>query len=128
MQDIQALEEDLNRTTTLQYRSPEMLDVWARKHVGLPADVWALGVFLYKLCYYTTPFEPHGVLAIQNVNYSFPRMPAYSNSIKDLIGAKAGKHILSVASTDLVYPQRVCCKGMQTEDRQWTRYSSECIN
>lgn len=86
MAEIQALEQDLNRTTTLQYRAPEMLDVWARKHVGLPADIWALGIFLYKLCYYTTPFEPHGVMAIQNVNYSFPRYPAYSEAIKDLIG------------------------------------------
>lgn len=105
MPEIQALENDLNRTTTLQYRSPEMLDVWARKHVGLPADIWALGVFLYKLCYYTTPFEPHGVLAIQNVTYSFPPYPAYSSAIKDLIGKLPRIHRWALgAATDMVVP------------------------
>ena len=84
--EIQALEADLNRTTTLQYRAPEMCDVWARKPIGLPADVWALGVFLYKLCYYTTPFEEHGILAIQHVQYKFPSYPAYSPAIRELIG------------------------------------------
>lgn len=37
MQEIQALEAELNKTTTLQYRAPEMCDVWSRKEVGLPA-------------------------------------------------------------------------------------------
>jgi serine/threonine protein kinase len=37
MQEIQALEADLNKNTTLQYRAPEMCDVWARKEVGLAA-------------------------------------------------------------------------------------------
>lgn len=32
-------------------------------------DIWALGVFLYKLCYYTTPFEEAGPLAIINAQY-----------------------------------------------------------
>lgn len=31
--EIQALEADLNKHTTLQYRSPEMVDVWNRKGV-----------------------------------------------------------------------------------------------
>ncbi|KAI7945091.1 hypothetical protein MJO28_010786 [Puccinia striiformis f. sp. tritici] len=50
------------------------------------AHIWALGVFLYKLCYYTTPFEAHGPLAIMNVQYQIPSYPAYSNSVKYLIG------------------------------------------
>lgn len=29
--DIQAMEADINRTTTLQYRAPELVDVWSRK-------------------------------------------------------------------------------------------------
>jgi AP2-associated kinase len=103
------LEADLNKHTTLQYRAPEMCDVWSRKGVGLAAgmklhtqlffnflvltflffcsDVWALGVLLYKLCYYTTPFESHGVLAIQNVRYTIPPFPAYSDNIKQLFGS-----------------------------------------
>jgi hypothetical protein len=44
-------------------------------------------VFLYKLCYYTTPFEEQGPLAILSAQYKIPPYPAYSNSIKQLIGA-----------------------------------------
>ncbi len=54
--------------------------------VGLPADVWALGVLLYKLCYYTTPFEEHGPLAIVNAKYTFPAFPLYSPPLQHLIG------------------------------------------
>jgi len=49
-------------------------------------DVWALGVLLYKLCYYTTPFEEHGTLAIVNAKYTFPQYPVYSPRIQHLIG------------------------------------------
>ncbi|KAI7948866.1 hypothetical protein MJO29_010531 [Puccinia striiformis f. sp. tritici] len=84
--EIVALEADLNKHTTLQYRAPEMVDVWSRRGVTEKADIWALGVFLYKLCYYTTPFEAHGPLAIMNVQYQIPSYPAYSNSVKYLIG------------------------------------------
>lgn len=49
-------------------------------------DVWALGVLLYKLCYYTTPFEEHGPLAILNVSYRTPPYPVYSGQMNGLIG------------------------------------------
>jgi AP2-associated kinase len=49
-------------------------------------DVWALGVLLYKLCYYTTPFEEHGPLAIVNAKYTFPSFPVYSPPLQHLIG------------------------------------------
>lgn len=32
-------------------------------------DIWALGVLLYKLCYYTTPFEESGPLGILNAQH-----------------------------------------------------------
>lgn len=93
---------DLNRHTTLQYRSPEMVEPMLGLPVGLPSgectswsmrscgltrlDVWALGCLLYKLCYYTTPFEEHGPLAIVNAKYTFPPMPQYSPRLQHLIG------------------------------------------
>lgn len=52
----------------------------------LSSDVWALGVLLYKLCYYTTPFEEHGPLAILNVHYKIPPYPVYSQNMINLIG------------------------------------------
>lgn len=48
-------------------------------------DVWALGVLLYKLCYYTTPFEEHGPLAILNVQYRIPPYPVYSQGMIGMI-------------------------------------------
>lgn len=86
-QEIRILEADLNRHTTLQYRAPEMVDVFSRRPVDEKSDVWALGVLLYKLCYYTTPFEEHGPLAILNVQYRIPPYPVYSPQMNALIGA-----------------------------------------
>jgi AP2-associated kinase len=86
MQEIRALEADLNRHTTLQYRAPEMVDVYSKRPVNEKSDVWALGVLLYKLCYYTTPFEEHGPLAILNVQYRIPPYPVYSQDMNHLIG------------------------------------------
>ncbi|WWD01252.1 hypothetical protein V866_008194 [Kwoniella sp. B9012] len=85
--EADALAMDLNKHTTLQYRSPEMVEPMLGLPVGLPSDVWALGCLLYKLCYYTTPFEEHGPLAIVNAKYTFPPVPAYSPRIQHLIAS-----------------------------------------
>ena len=85
-QEIRAVEADLNRHTTLQYRAPEMVDPYLRRPIDEKSDVWALGVLLYKLCYYTTPFEEHGPLAILNVQYKIPPYPVYSAQMNSLIG------------------------------------------
>ncbi|KAI0725929.1 hypothetical protein C8Q72DRAFT_961172 [Fomitopsis betulina] len=83
---------DLNRHTTLQYRAPEMVDVYLRRPVDEKSDVWALGVLLYKLCYYTTPFEEHGPLAILNVQYKIPPYPVYSQQMNTLIASMLREH------------------------------------
>ncbi|WVQ71712.1 hypothetical protein IAR50_001253 [Cryptococcus sp. DSM 104548] len=85
--EADALAMDLNKNTTLQYRSPEMVEPMLGLPVGLPSDVWALGCLLYKLCYYTTPFEEHGPLAIVNAKYTFPPMPQYSPRLQHLIAS-----------------------------------------
>ncbi|KZV96962.1 hypothetical protein EXIGLDRAFT_670609 [Exidia glandulosa HHB12029] len=87
LQEIQALGADLDRHTTLQYRAPEMIDPNLRRPIDEKSDVWALGVLLYKLCYYTTPFEEHGPLAILNVQYTTPPYPVYSPQMNQLIGS-----------------------------------------
>ncbi|KAF9167758.1 hypothetical protein BGX21_005868 [Mortierella sp. AD011] len=78
VKDIQLLEEEINNHTTLQYRAPEMLDLYMKKGIDEKIDIWALGVLLYKLCYYTTPFEEQGQLAILNVRYTIPDHPVFS--------------------------------------------------
>ncbi|CDO73405.1 hypothetical protein BN946_scf185013.g39 [Trametes cinnabarina] len=91
-QELRMLEADLNRHTTLQYRAPEMIDVHLRRPIDEKSDVWALGVLLYKLCYYTTPFEEHGPLAILNVQYKIPPYPVYSSQMNALIASMLKEH------------------------------------
>ncbi len=67
-----------------------MVDVYRRLPIDEKSDIWALGVFLYKLCYYTTPFEDKGTLAILNATFTFPALPSYSTKIKNLIGFLRG--------------------------------------
>ncbi|GAB7358041.1 hypothetical protein MBLNU230_g0204t2 [Neophaeotheca triangularis] len=79
------IEEDVQKHTTMQYRSPEMIDVWRKQPINEKADIWALGVLLYKLCYYTTPFEEVGQMAILNASFRFPNHPSFSDKLKKLI-------------------------------------------
>lgn len=81
------IEDDINRHTTLQYRSPEMIDVYRKQPIDEKADIWALGVFLYKLCYYTTPFEDVGQMAILNARFKFPAYPRFSDQLKLMIAS-----------------------------------------
>lgn len=73
--------------------------------------MWALGVLLYKLCYYTTPFEEHGTLAIVNAKYTFPQYPVYSPRMQHLIGTstlfgRCGEVLTSSASMLVDHPSR----------------------
>ncbi|QPG74245.1 hypothetical protein FOA43_001570 [Brettanomyces nanus] len=79
------LQNELMHQTTPQYRSPEMIDLYSGLPVDEKSDIWALGVFLYKLCYYTTPFETAGELAILHAAYAFPVKPDFSVDLKRLI-------------------------------------------
>jgi serine/threonine protein kinase len=82
---MQMLEDDIQRHTTLQYRAPEMIDVYQKKPINEKADIWAMGVLLYKLCFYTTPFEEQGQLAILNARFTIPTSPTFSNGLCQLI-------------------------------------------
>lgn len=84
-QELEYVKHDILRNTTAQYRSPEMLDLSRAFPVDEKSDVWALGVFLYKICYYTTPFEKTGESAILEARFQFPAYPIYNDRIKNLI-------------------------------------------
>ncbi|KAJ2608810.1 Ark- serine/threonine protein kinase [Coemansia sp. RSA 1365] len=79
--EIVAMEEEIQRMTTLEYRAPEMIDLYLRRGITEKVDIWALGVLLYKLCYFKTPFDNASPLAILNAEYSTPSMPAYSKQL-----------------------------------------------
>ncbi|KAJ2081843.1 Ark- serine/threonine protein kinase [Coemansia sp. RSA 988] len=79
--EIVAMEEEIQCMTTLEYRAPEMIDLYLRRGITEKADIWALGVLLYKLCYFKTPFDNASPLAILNAEYSTPSTPAYSKQL-----------------------------------------------
>lgn len=83
--DCLEIEEDIQKNTTLQYRSPEMVDVYQNRPINEKSDIWALGVLLYKMCFYTTPFEAQGSLAILNADFTFPTTPQFSVRLRRLI-------------------------------------------
>jgi AP2-associated kinase len=85
--EARMIEDDVQRHTTLQYRSPEMIDVYRKLPIDEKSDIWALGVFLYKLCYYTTPFEEVGQMAILNAKFKYPGYPRFSDQLKLLIAS-----------------------------------------
>ncbi|EPE35094.1 Protein kinase-like (PK-like) [Glarea lozoyensis ATCC 20868] len=85
--ECRLIEDDVQKHTTLQYRSPEMVDVYRKLPIDEKSDIWALGVLLYKLCYYTTPFEAQGQLAILNASFKFPHYPPFSDKLKKLIAS-----------------------------------------
>lgn len=72
-----ATQERLDSVTTLAYRSPELADLHAAAdrgvtEVGAPADVWALGILLYRLAYLQMPFADNR-LAILKGEFAFPQ-------------------------------------------------------
>ena len=109
------IEDDINRHTTLQYRSPEMIDVYRKHPIDEKSDIWALGVFLYKLCYYTTPFEEAGQMAILNAKFKFPGYPRFSDQLKLLVAS-----MLRENPSDRPNVYQVLQKACQLDGRELT--------
>ena len=84
-QELSYVQHDVLKNTTAQYRAPEMIDLYRGLPIDEKSDIWALGVFLYKLCYYTTPFEKEGEQAILHSRYKYPAYPRYNDRMKNLI-------------------------------------------
>lgn len=84
-QAFQFLSHDIIYHTTPQYRAPEMIDLYRGFPIDERSDIWALGCFLYKLCYYTTPFEAQGDIAILHALFQFLPAPEFSGDLKNLI-------------------------------------------
>jgi len=78
------IEEEISRYTTLSYRSPEMVNLFNGKSIGLPSDIWALGCLLYKLCFFDLPFGESS-LAIQTGEFTIPDNSQYCNGLHCLI-------------------------------------------
>ncbi len=83
--ELKRLETELDKMTTIQYRSPEQCDLYQRKGLTEKVDIWALGIFLYKLCFFTTPFENGNKMSITHARYTVPAFPAYSKEFLSLM-------------------------------------------
>lgn len=90
--EVQMLHNDIMHHTTPQYRAPEMIDMTRGFPVDDKLDIWALGIFLYKLCYYTTPFELPKQTLLQDLEalilrgeLRFPGSPIISPRLQNVI-------------------------------------------
>uniref|UniRef100_U5EMV2 Putative ap2-associated protein kinase 1 n=1 Tax=Corethrella appendiculata TaxID=1370023 RepID=U5EMV2_9DIPT len=79
-----AVEEEIQKYTTLSYRAPEMIDLYSGQNITVKSDIWALGCLLYKICFFTLPFG-ESTLAIQNGQFSIPDNSKYSKEMHQLI-------------------------------------------
>ncbi|KAI1306339.1 hypothetical protein F5Y03DRAFT_384177 [Xylaria venustula] len=112
--ECRLIDEDVQRHTTMQYRSPEMVDVYRKQPIDEKSDIWALGVLLYKLCYYTTPFEDQGQLAILNASYRFPSHPVFSDRLKQLIASMLRENQTSRPNIYQVLRESCAMQGRET--------------
>lgn len=96
-QELLLFHDEIMQHTTPQYRAPEMIDLSKGFPIDDKADIWALGCLLYKLCYYTTPFELPNQTSLRdlevlilncNATLQFPPDPPgqhYSSRLKNII-------------------------------------------
>ncbi|KAI9329662.1 kinase-like domain-containing protein [Zopfochytrium polystomum] len=112
MPEIRKLEADIDRFTTLQYRAPELCDLYQRKGISEKVDIWALGILLFKLCYLTTPFEDNGKMAILNVRYTVPPFPIYSHAFTYLIQSMLKSEVGERASIHQVFSMVCSLRGV----------------
>lgn len=93
-QELQLLHQDIMQHTTPQYRAPEMIDLSRGFPIDDKLDIWALGVFLYKMCYYTTPFELPQQRTLQDLErliinststLRFPSSPQFTPRLQNII-------------------------------------------
>lgn len=54
IEQIRLLSDEINKYTTLVYRAPEICDLYHTRGITNKIDIWALGIILYKLCFFAS--------------------------------------------------------------------------
>nr|XP_004555737.2 BMP-2-inducible protein kinase [Maylandia zebra] len=81
---VASVEDEIKKYTTLSYRAPEMINLYAGKAITTKADIWALGCLLYKLCFFALPFGESQV-AICDGTFIVPDNSKFSFKLHCLI-------------------------------------------
>ncbi|XP_019961315.2 BMP-2-inducible protein kinase isoform X2 [Paralichthys olivaceus] len=81
---VTAVEDEIKKYTTLSYRAPEMINLYAGIAITTKADIWALGCLLYKLCFFALPFGESQV-AICDGTFIVPDNSKFSFKLHCLI-------------------------------------------
>eukprot|EP00921_Rhytidocystis_pertsovi_P004194 GHVQ01007306.1.p1 GENE.GHVQ01007306.1~~GHVQ01007306.1.p1 ORF type:complete len:447 (+),score=63.13 GHVQ01007306.1:328-1668(+) len=84
-EDNMRIEENIERSTTMMYRPPEMVDLYKKYELSEKVDIWMLGCILFTMAFYRHPFQDESSLAIANANFSIPSDHPYSRKIPALI-------------------------------------------
>ncbi|VDM70939.1 unnamed protein product [Strongylus vulgaris] len=84
-----------------------MIDLYCGKPIGTKSDTWAMGVMLYKLCYFSLPFG-ESAMAIQNGAFSFPNEPSHPDSIKAIINLEKRPTIYQCSVLAFTAAERAC--------------------
>lgn len=77
------MEEEIEKKTTPNYRSPEQLDLYSNFEIGPKVDIFAVGCMIFMMCFQKQPFETK--LASINTQYFLPDNHPYSTDMIELI-------------------------------------------
>lgn len=69
---IRELRNELDRNTTLIYRPPEYIDLYHRIPITCKADIFTIGIMIYRMMFFTIPFLESDALAKYNISLSYP--------------------------------------------------------
>eukprot|EP00923_Selenidium_pygospionis_P011655 GHVN01020044.1.p1 GENE.GHVN01020044.1~~GHVN01020044.1.p1 ORF type:complete len:424 (-),score=39.81 GHVN01020044.1:3453-4724(-) len=85
--EILGLEDQIQGTTTMMYRPPEMVDLYNGFEISGKVDIWMLGCVLFTMAFYRHPFQDESSLAIANANYRIPAdvSKRFSSKLLDII-------------------------------------------
>lgn len=78
-----AAKNDIEQSTTLRYRAPELFDLFRNDPIYMKVDIWSLGCLLYKLCTFKDPFED--AEHIQKADFTWPGTHQVNPPLKAIV-------------------------------------------